>query len=122
MTTAVPTPHSVPPVLMPWDPTHYGCRVVEFGEDGDYFEHGGYFAVAGPIRDEHVPDRRALAAVLHWLRVDCSYTRDDLRDLFGEIRKIEQRWVTPVDDDEEPWQWSDHPTTAAWAVTYVETY
>lgn len=113
MTTTVPTPQNVPPVLMPWPATHYGCRVVELGEDGDRY------AVAGPVRSEHVADRRAIAAVLHYLRVECSFDRSDME--FGEI-KVKQRYVTVVDDDDEPWQWASETTPGASAITYVETW
>lgn len=114
--TTIPTPQNVPPVLMPWPAEHYGCRVVELGEDGDTW------AVGGQLRDQHVDDRRAVAAVLHHLRHDCSYSRADVRDLVGELRQVDRRWVTVVDDDDEPWQWCDWRTPGAWAVTYVETF
>lgn len=88
------------PELMPWAPEHYGCRVVELGEDG------GEYAVAG-----HVPSRRALAAVLRYLRVDCGITRGEV-DRWLDAPRIRQRWlvaVTPgdLDGEEDGWVWAD---------------
>jgi hypothetical protein len=99
--------------LMGWTAEHYGCRVVDLGEDGDMW------AVAGPKQTEHVDDRRALAAVIHYLRVDCQFT---VEELVLEDAKVKRRWVTVVDDDEEPWQWTEDAAPGAWAVTFVEAW
>jgi hypothetical protein len=88
------------PNLIPWASEHYGCRVVEISECGEY-------AIAG-----HVPDRRALAATLRYLRVDCGIRHDEV-DLVRWLDqpRIHRRWVVPVTadqiGDEDGWLWAD---------------
>jgi hypothetical protein len=96
--------------FMPWEPTHYGCRVVEIGEDGDSW------AVSG-----HVPAQRALAAVMHYLRTEVGLSLEEIREDYGSSQvDITQRWVRLVPDDEDPWQWEDGPGPDRHEATLVE--
>jgi hypothetical protein len=97
--------------FMPWEPTHYGSRVVEVGEDGDCWVVSG-----------HVPTQRALAAVLHYLRTEVSLSVAEIREEYGsEQVNVTQRWIQLVpDDDEEPWQWVDGPGPDRHEATIVE--
>lgn len=82
---------------------HYGHRVADLGEDSDSW-----------IVTGHPAPRRALAAVLRYLRVDCGL---DHRDLEGfQAARITARGVIPLADlgvpperiDEDmPWVWVD---------------
>lgn len=101
--------------IMPWPATHYGCRVVELGEASEDW------AVSG-----HVPERRAKAAVMHYLRVDCSYNlRDDEygfdRQTFADVAEasVDHSWAAPTGDEDEPWEWCDAFREGAEPVTLV---
>jgi hypothetical protein len=98
--------------FMPWAATHYGCRVLELGEDG------ADFAVSG-----HVPDRRALAAVLHYLRTENGATWADLRDEGWAERDVSvtRRWVH-LDPDDEQWPWLCTDEPGGHPVTLVEDW
>lgn len=79
---------------------HYGCRVAELGEDGDTY------GVAG-----HPPERRALAAVLAYLRVDCGIPGPDVAR-WWEHPRIRRRYVAHVDIEDldgerDGWVWAD---------------
>jgi hypothetical protein len=96
--------------FMPWPATHYGCRVTECGEDGDTWVVSG-----------HVPTRRALAAVMHYLRTEARLSVAEIREDYGEEQvNVTQRYVRLVPDDEEPWQWEDFDGPDRHPVTLVE--
>ncbi len=89
------------PELLAGQQEHYGCRVAELGEDGDTY------GVAG-----HVPPRRALAAVLRYLRVVCGVPGDEVAR-FWEQPQVRHRWLVHVsvdldlDGERDGWVWAD---------------
>src|SRR5690348_12788521 len=81
---------------------HYGCRVVELGEGGEEY------AVVG-----HVSERRAVAAVLRYLRVVCGVPADEVAR-WWDWPKVRQRWLVHVDverdleGERDGWVWADN--------------
>lgn len=94
--------------VMPGAPVHYGMHVTELGDSGEDW------AIAG-----HPTPRRALAAVLRYLRVDCGLDRDDYADL--RTARIRQQWVQPRldEDDDLEWEWHDEAGAGRAPITLV---
>lgn len=88
------------PELLHGSPIHYGHHVAELGEDGDTYGVSG-----------HVEPRRAIAAVLRYLRVDCGIPADDVARWYDTPR-VNHRWLVHVDEGDldggdHGWVWAD---------------
>lgn len=97
--------------LIPGASLHYGCRVVELGEDGDEW------AIAG-----HVDRRLALSVVRRYLRRDSGLDRDDLADL--ATATIARQWIVADytrTEDEDVWAFVGPDADGARPVTLVRS-